>query len=739
LVLVACLGPLCCARAAAAQDAQVEQVVSLQGVVLDPSGLPLAGAWVAELERGLHVRSAEDGSFALQLPAAGPVRLRVSLPGYADLELEAQAPGQGLRLVMDPGLPAGGEAVGEIVVESAPDSASPVRHVLDREQVERTPGTHGDAARLVQAMPGVAVTREYAPGAGDLAIRGSGPDEHRFMLDGLELPYLFHFREFTSVVDLGLLDELALYPSAFGAEFGDATGAVVAGRTRATFPERPEAGIDLNAIMSGAHLRSPLGGDFFLSGSGRRSYMDWIVGGASGQYTSWPVFWDGFLRLDHVPDPDHRTALEVLLASDRWERLVREPEELDPVEAQSEPLLDYRHQYVALALRRRDAGSAGQLEGMLGLVLDRWPAQLQQDWQDRKEASLQLREDAVWLASDELHLALGLRARAERSLRRAETAQAWPEVASEAPMLARGLAADELLQRLRAGAYAELRAELGSWRLLPGLRLDGDSMSGAISPDPRLGFKWRPIDALTLRGGLGRYSQFPSTDALSPQTGDPDLPATRSEQAALGLDGQLAGRLRVSADVYAKRLRDMVLEEVGEPPIGGVQGRVAGLELGSSYRIRGVFFAWLSASLSLSQRQLEDSWIPFDWYQPLSLGAVASWTFRPGWSAGFRWRYGSGFPYTPVVDGQYRADSDSYDPVLGERNSAVMPHYQKFDLRLERSWERPRWRISLYVEAWFIPEPSNLMYPVYSYDYDESTFVEGPRFVPIIGLRGEVR
>ncbi len=720
----------------AAQQVQVE----LRGRVVDVAGLPLPGAWITIEGMPQHTRSGPEGGFELLLPAGrAEVVLSVSLAGFEPRELvQALPPGGPLQIVLRSGRPGASGAMGEIVVEDYQEAAAPIQHALDREQVELTPGTHSDAVRLVQALPGVAVTREYAPGAGALAIRGAGPDEHRLYLDGVELPYLFHFKQFTSVVNTGLLEELTLYPSSFGADHGDATGAVVDARTQALTPERPLVGIDVNAIMAGGLIRSPLGRDLYLSASGRRSYMDWMVGGSSGQYTTWPVFWDAYARIDHVPDPDHRTALSALAASDRWDRLVREPEELDPLEALSEPVLSYRHRYLATSLIRHDASQSLRSDGTLALVLDSWPAQLQESWQDRREANLQLRQDLVWIARSDLHLAAGVRGRAERVLRSASVDQAWPEVVTEAPMMARGLSVDERIDRLRVAAYTELRAQLGAWRLLPGMRLEHDTLTGAWSPDPRLGLKWKATPALTLRAGMGRYSQFPSSDALSPAAGDPDLPAIRSEQLALGVDGVLHERLTLTGDVYGKQLREMVLETPGQAPTGGVDGRALGAELGARYRIRKVFFFWTTISMSHSQRLIGDAWSRYDWAQPLTLGLVASWTFLPEWNAGVRYRYGSGFPYTPVVDGLYQASVDSYEPMLGERNSAVMPAYQKIDLHLEHRWEREHWRGAVYAEGWIIPGRSNEMYPVYSYDYDEETFVYGPHFVPILGVRGEL-
>ena len=123
-----------------------------------------------------------------------------------------------------------------VVVEARRDAPVVSEETLDRERVLLTPGTFEDAVRLVQSLPGVALTPEYGPQAGDLAIRGAAPWETRYLLDGVEIPYLYHFNGYSSVFPARLLEELTLLPSTFGAEHGDATGAIV--QTTSTWEDR---------------------------------------------------------------------------------------------------------------------------------------------------------------------------------------------------------------------------------------------------------------------------------------------------------------------------------------------------------------------------------------------------------------------------------------------------------------------------------------------------------------------
>ena len=84
---------------------------------------------------------------------------------------------------------------------------------------------------------------------------------------------------------------------------------------------------------------------------------------------------------------------------------------------------------------------------------------------------------AVLSASDAISVATGVDVKGGSYTVAVATDRMWPEVADEAPLLGRGAPADIVALRLVGGAYAELRAELGSVRVVPGARLDGDSLT----------------------------------------------------------------------------------------------------------------------------------------------------------------------------------------------------------------------------------------------------------------------
>ena len=82
----------------------------IRGAVVDPSGSALPGATVAvDLPGAAPVVTAPDGRFEMSIPAPGPRRVTVTLPGFqpAEATIDASASGEGsaereLRITLFP-------------------------------------------------------------------------------------------------------------------------------------------------------------------------------------------------------------------------------------------------------------------------------------------------------------------------------------------------------------------------------------------------------------------------------------------------------------------------------------------------------------------------------------------------------------------------------------------------------------------------------------------------------------
>ena len=708
--------------------AVVEGVVRLRGA-RDP--LPGVTVQVGEGSSLLAVTTDAAGRFSVQVPrGVGATRLRVQVisPEHRPAELWITLPlAAPLVIYLEPAPPPV-----EFVIESDRKSPHASRQILDRERLERAAGTYGDPMRLIQSLPGAVVGREYTPAGGAVLLRGAAPAESRVYLDGVEIPYLYHFQQYASVIHTRLLDEIAVYPSAFGAAYGDATGGVVAVRTRQADTDRVHGDLNLNLVTAGAYLTVPAGDGGALSMSGRRSYAD-LGGSTSDQYTLWPVFWDYLGRYDRELEPGHRISLTGLGAGDTYGRYAGDAAVLDPLEQESNPAFTFGRRFHGVLLGDDWTSGSAHLQTTVAWIDDLWTGELADASQSRAERYAWLRHNTLVSARDWLRLDLGVESRLAFLSRSVVTDRAWIELGGEAPLLARGVPLSENMTRLTGGAWVEPAFLLGSTSLQTGARLQWDTATAAAVVDPRLTLQ----SALGpgpwgLRAAAGRYSQAPPSDALSEAAGNPELPIARSEHAALGVDTTVLDVLELSLDGWGKRLHDVTVQDPGQPP-AVEDGWAAGLELTSRYRIREVFFTW--ASLALGRARRGDQVFAYD--QPYAINLVASWQLTPRWDLGLRYRDAAGLPYTPIVGSIYDGDSDSYLPTAGDPSSVRLPTYRKLDLHLGWTRDFRRWTLDLYAEGWYVLPGANVLYPVYNFDYSEQAFVVGPAFVPLVGGRAQ--
>ena len=670
-----------------------------------------------------EVAAATDaqGRFVLDLPE-GTWTIEAFGPAHAPTSLDVTSPGQ-VDFYLVPS-----EVEATIVVEARREPPHTSAQVLDRERVEKAPGNFDDPVRLVQSLPGVAVTPEYSPTAGAVAIRGAAPQESRFFLDGVEIPYLYHFHQYSSVFHTRLLDELALYPSTFGPSYGNAIGGVVEATSRRPDPARLHGGVALNFVMGSAWVTAPVGDRGGVSASARRSYHD--LKGGNDQYTVWPRFFDYLTRYDQDWGDGHHLAVTAFGAGDAYTRYVGDTATFDQLEAATADEFSYDRAFHALSLRETDEVGSAVLKTSVALVQDRWQGQVVDGGQDRLQRYVWLRHDARLELSDRWVLALGGQLKPEQVRQTNTLARALDEVGTEAPLMATGVLLGEQLGRVAGGAYGEARIELGPLMLRPGVRVDADSSVGAVVADPRLSARLSLGEDVRIRGAVGRYSQAPELWELASAAGNRDLPFARSDQAALGVDWAVMGRLELGLEGWAKSMQDVVVRDAGQAP-SAVDGTAWGVEFTTRYRLRELFFAWGSVTVG---RAIRDG-APFEFDQPLAVNLVGSWDFREHWNVGLRYRYASGLAYTPVVDSVYLGDTDTYAPVPGDTNSARLPSYQKVDVHLERTFLLRKWTVSTYAEGWYVPAPNNAMYVVYSYDYSQSALVSGPSFLPLLGVR----
>ena len=145
-----------------------------------------------------------------------------------------------------------------VLIEEKRSPAHAQSYGLDAEDLERTPGSLDDPIRLIQSLPGTVATREYGPNAGSVILRGAAPSESRLYIDGVEVPYLYHFDQYASILPTKLVDNVLIYPSNFGTSYGDAIGGIVALESKEADGDEATVYAQANLIMAGVQATTPV-------------------------------------------------------------------------------------------------------------------------------------------------------------------------------------------------------------------------------------------------------------------------------------------------------------------------------------------------------------------------------------------------------------------------------------------------------------------------------------------------
>src|SRR3954463_5689507 len=273
-----------------------------------------------------------EGRFASLAIPEGNSRVVIAAPGYKRFEVaEAIADGQRLEVayLLEPVYSSPFEAT--VTGERARREIS--KTTISMAEIQRIPGTQGDALKVIEDLPGVARTSPI--GGGMLVVRGSKPGDSEVYLDGEPIPLLYHFFALSSTVNPDLLAGIEFMPGNFGSSYGDLTGGVVEVRTR-NLRDQLHGYANLNLLEGSVLLEGPGAPGLSFAIAGRRSHVGEILGVAMGgssdsSFTAVPRYYDAQFRLDwRPPGSAHQLSLLALTSNDHLGMLFKRPISDDP-------------------------------------------------------------------------------------------------------------------------------------------------------------------------------------------------------------------------------------------------------------------------------------------------------------------------------------------------------------------------------------------------------------------------
>lgn len=708
-------------RVTAVQAIEITGIVQERGV-----RKPIADAVVTAQGTAASAISDAQGRYRLVLPGAGRYTLRADKPGeYGAVASEvsvtqgAEVPGQNFYLMPLFQLP-------EVVVmsERTPDRVS--KMVISGKQLNRIAGTSGDPLAGLQTLPGVVSSNNGSRPA----VRGSGPGDNAYYVDGLVVGKIFHVAGI-SVFNADLINDFNLYSAAFAPRFGDVTGAVLDVALRN--PRTDQLGGKLNVNMLGADalIEGPVGEDQSFYFAARRSYIDLFLkqvqqDGVTLQIPNYSDYQGKYIRRLSGSD---KLTFHAQGAADALQLNIGGSSDIakkQPVLAGNIAVAD------AYAMQALVWDASVSDNARNKLALEHISAELTNSV--ASAGNLYLAQDA-WLLREHLvlpfneghELALGTnlsqtQISIDADIKNATCTQFNP--ACDLTSATQRKLVDRFISNAWDASLQDRKRISSAVVLVTGARHSYEGYLSQSYTEPRIGLEWEATPETLVTAGWGRHNQMPTGQQVANAFGNSRLGHLRADHSVLGISHRVDDLWSWKAETYFKRFSELVVDDPQLNYVNGASGSAYGLELlvkkDSGERLSG----WLSLSLARSERRndLTGESFRFELDQPVNATLVSSYQLNDDWSLDAKWSGHSGTPYTPVI-GTYGSYADGrLRPRYAAINSGTLPIYHRLDLRMARQLLRDTYKLNLYFELNNVYGRQNIV----GYTYDASYTVEKP-------------
>lgn len=718
---------------------------------------PVPDANVYILPAKLKSTTDAEGRFRFESVPESEFEFLVNLTGYVRLSQpdgqRASGPNPERTLYLE----RDSYQVYETTVYGKIDSGDDSTKSLKASVAQKLPGSNGDPIKAVQNLPGVSRAAGFSS---QVIIQGSAPEDTNYTIDGHEVPIIFHFGGFSSVVLPEALERVDYLSAGYGVEYGRAMGGLVGVWTRKPERERLKGFAYADFISAGAAIETPVGEQGALTIGLRRSYIGEllkIVNSAQKDdkdndtdLTAAPTFSDFTLVYDTPLTGRDDFRFDFVASQDSLGFVLKDPPENDP---KLRGNFETKTSFVRLIPQwTHRHGQRTTSRFSLGLGRD-WIKFLLDDQYFRLylyTITNRFSLDHRW--SENFASTFGF----DHSFGWAKVALNFPDFYSAGGVPNPVSTGEQRKVDLSStshnlGAYWNNELKLEAWTLKPGLRFDYFSTVNEGHIGPRLAIKRTLSPYRSVRLATGLYFQPPREQETAEEVGNPDLESPRAIHLALGYEDDLrrgsSKGFIFSGGPFFKSFDKLVIPSTALVTKNGVaspefynndgNGRAYGLEMLARYEAN-PWNGWISYTIGRStRRQPGQSNFPAAYDQTHNLNIIVGRDLPRNWRIAGRFRYVTGNPLTPVTGSAFDADNDAYVPIRGPYYSERIGPFYQLDLRADKKWIYDKIIITAYLDIQNVTNRKNVESVSYAYDYSKRTDVTGLPIIPSFGLKGE--
>ncbi len=629
------------------------------------------------------------------------------------------------------------------VIEVRPDvitrkDESPVSmQTLTIQEIERSPGSNRDISRVIQSLPGVSSTPAFR---NDILIRGGGPGENRFYLDGIEIPYINHFATQgasggpTGIINVDFIRDVQLYSSSFPANRGNALSSVMELKQIDGNKEKFGGRFSIGSSDIALTINTPVTKNSSLVMSVRRSYLQLLFSVLKLPFL--PTYND--YQIKYKIDFDQKNQLTFIsigaLDKSKLNTGIQNPTE--------------EQRYLLNSLRVYDQWSYA-----IGVVYRHFRKNGYGTWVLSR--NMLDNQQTKYKNNIEEPDSLIFKFRSQESENKFRY-EGFNELGNWKIMYGAGLEYAKYTNSTFQNLFVkdslrilDYNSTLGLFKwningqvtkpffndkltLSAGLSMDANNYSSEMNNmlqqlSPRISASWNFAKNWFLNGNIARYNQLPAYTTLGFRDNNGTLvndslglKYIKADHFVLGFEFLPRQNSKVSLEGFYKKYSDYpfsLLDSVSlaskgsnygatgdEAVTSTSSGRAYGFEL--YYRDANLFKFNVILSYTFVRSEFTNyygRYIPSSWDNRHLLTVTVGRKFKYNWEIGVKWRFVGGAPYTPwdenksslvaAWDAQERGYLN-YD----EFNTLRLKSFNQLDLRIDKGFYFKKWSFMVYLD-----------------------------------------
>jgi hypothetical protein len=722
-----------------------ESHYTISGVVIDKTTrapIPYANVIIWNSMKGTTTDS--TGNFKISNVLPGTYRLQATYIGYATSTtpeflvinnksfetIELEETGATLKEV-------------EVKGVSGPFRKSAISPLSLREigftEIEKSAGANRDISRVLESFPGVAAS----PGGyrNDLIVRGGGPSENSYYIEGMEVPTINHFSTQgasggpVGIFNAELISTADFYTGAFPADRGNALSAILNLQLKdGSATSHNYSGV-IGSSDLGFNTDGHIGNKVTYLFSARQSYLQYLFKALKLPFL--PTYWDSQFKVKIKFNRHNQLTLLGLGGIDRMTLNTDTTGQTDGNKyiVATLPIIS-QNTYTVGGVYKHFAGNSTQTvvlshdffqnKNLKYLNNIATPGNSILNYNSYQAETRFRFENSTLLNA--FRIDAGVHSELDHYFN--HTGQ---QVFSNGNSYLLNYLTS--LSLLRWGIFATVTYKSPDERLTlaAGFRTDANNYSSTMNQalgqfSPRFSVSYRLLPKFYLNGNIGSYFELPPYTVLGYKNNanqfvnkENQVKYLQSNQIVLGIEHQPTAYTRLSVEGFYKRYLNGLYSLTDSIPLAseGADYNVYGTESvnstanGRAYGLEFLarWFGYKNLNFILAYtyvrseyiNQQTNKYIPSAWDNRNLLTITGNYQFPRNWALGLKFRAIGGAPYTPydVAKSSLKAAWDAQNrPYLDYAlyNTQRLATFTELDFRVDKTYYLKNWMFGFYID-----------------------------------------